>query len=197
MLVNILSPLGFQVQEAKNGQEAIDLWESWQPHLIWMDLRMPVMDGYTATKQIKAHPQGGNTVIIAFTANVHQDNKAMTLAAGCDDCYAKPFDEQTIFDTLSQHLGISYIYAEKSVKNLDIDRVLTTEDFTSMPPQWLEKLYNACTIGDFDLTGQLATEIPPTASSFAKSLEKLIDEFQSEAILELIHPLIKYSDPLN
>ena len=188
LLVNILSPLGFQVQEAKNGQEAINLWESWQPHLIWMDLRMPVMDGYTATKHIKA--QGGNTIILALTANVRQDDRNVVLNAGCDDFYTKPFDEQTIFDALSKYLGVSYIYAEKPIVNLDIERVLTTKDFASMPPQWLEKLYNACMIGDFDILGQLIREIPSTASSFAKSLEKLTDEFQSETIIEIIQPLI-------
>ena len=193
LLVNILSPLGFQVQEAKNGQEAIDLWESWQPHLIWMDLRMPVMDGYTATKYIKA--QGGNTIILALTANVRQDDRTLVLNAGCDDFYTKPFDEQTIFDALSKYLGVSYIYAEKPVVNLDIEGVLTTKDFAFMPPQWLEKLYNACTIGDFDLLGQLIREIPSTASSFAKSLEKLTDEFQSETIIEIIQPLIDNRPP--
>ncbi len=193
LLVNILSPLGFQVQEAKNGQEAIDLWESWQPHLIWMDLRMPIMDGYTATKYIKA--QGSNTIILALTANVCQDDRNIVLNAGCDDLYTKPFDEQTIFDALSKYLEVRYIYAEKPAVNLDIEKVLTTEDFAFMPPKWLQELYNACMVGDFDLLGQLIKEIPSTASSFTKSLEKLTDEFQSETIIKIIQPLIDNRPP--
>ncbi|NER52497.1 MAG: response regulator, partial [Symploca sp. SIO1A3] len=54
LLIKLLTPVGFQVQEASNGQEAVNLWESWQPHLIWMDMRMPVMDGYEASKCIQA-----------------------------------------------------------------------------------------------------------------------------------------------
>ena len=53
LLVKLLLPFGFDLKEASNGEEAIKLWESWQPHLIWMDMRMPVMDGYEATKYIK------------------------------------------------------------------------------------------------------------------------------------------------
>ncbi len=190
LLVKILSPLGFQVQEAKNGQEAIELWASWQPQLIWMDLRMPIMDGYTATKQIRAYPQGKNTIIIALTANIQQDDRATVLATGCDDFYTKPFHEQTIFDALRQYLGVSYLYAEESGSNLGKERFLTTEDFTSMSPEWQQKLYDACLIGNFDLVMQLIREIPTTAASLAQSLTMLADQFQSETIMKLIQPLL-------
>lgn len=191
LLVKMLSPLGFQVQEAKNGQEAIDLWKSWQPQLIWMDMRMPIVDGYTATKQIRANPQGKNTIILALTANVQQDDQSEILAAGCNDFYPKPFKEQTIFAALRQHLGVSYLYAEESGATLDKEKFLTTEDFASMPPEWLQRLSDACAIGNFDLVTLLITEIPSTYSSFGQSLTVLADQFQSETIMKLIQPLIQ------
>jgi signal transduction histidine kinase/CheY-like chemotaxis protein len=70
LLVKLLNPLGFALQEASNGKEAIAIWETWEPHLIWMDMRMPIIDGYTATKQIKATTKGQATAIIALTASV-------------------------------------------------------------------------------------------------------------------------------
>jgi two-component system sensor histidine kinase/response regulator len=57
VLVTLLTSIGFSVREAENGQEAIALWESWEPHLIFMDMRMPVMNGYEAAKHIKAREQ--------------------------------------------------------------------------------------------------------------------------------------------
>ncbi|PJF24018.1 MAG: hypothetical protein CUN53_19960, partial [Phototrophicales bacterium] len=63
-----LTNVGFKVREAANGREAIEIWESWDPQLIWMDMRMPIMNGYEATKHIKSTDKGSATVVIALTA---------------------------------------------------------------------------------------------------------------------------------
>jgi CheY-like chemotaxis protein len=113
LLVQLLESVGFQVQEAENGQEGIIIWETWQPHLIWMDMRMPVMDGYEATKYIKSTTKGSATAVIALTASVLEEEKAIILSAGCDDFVRKPFNEQTIFDVLSKHLGVNMSMPKK------------------------------------------------------------------------------------
>ena len=82
LLIKLLSPLGFEVKEASNGQEAIAIWDEWEPHLIWMDMRMPVMDGYEATKYIKSTTKGNATAVIALTASVLEEEKAIALSAG-------------------------------------------------------------------------------------------------------------------
>ncbi|HEY9704724.1 MAG TPA: ATP-binding protein, partial [Allocoleopsis sp.] len=76
LLIRLLEPLGFEVKTASNGQEAISIWEEWQPHLIFMDMRMPIMDGYEATKYIKSTTKGNATAIIALTASVLEEEKA-------------------------------------------------------------------------------------------------------------------------
>jgi CheY-like chemotaxis protein len=81
LLVKLLEPLGFEVQEATNGTEAIEIWDSYSPHLIWMDIRMPVMDGYEATKRIKSTTKGQATAVIALTASVWEEEKAVILSA--------------------------------------------------------------------------------------------------------------------
>ena len=135
LLTRLLSPLGFELQEAVNGKEALALLENWMPHLIWMDIRMPVMDGYEATQRIRAmelarqgiaigakpsplHPPPSNpstlpprTIIIALTASAFEEARVDILASGCDDFVRKPFQEHVIFDKMAQYLGVKYVHA--------------------------------------------------------------------------------------
>ncbi len=110
LLVKLLGDMGFAVREACNGQEAIAVWESWQPHLIWMDMRMPIMDGYEASKRIKSTLSGQATVIIALTASAFEEDRALVLSAGCDDFLRKPFREETLWQKMAEHLGIQFRY---------------------------------------------------------------------------------------
>ena len=111
LIVKLLSPLGFQVQEAVHGQQAIQVWEAWDPHLIFMDMRMPVMDGYEATRQIKGTIRGQATVIVALTASALEEDRAIILSEGCDDYIRKPFRESELFEVFEKHLGVQFTYA--------------------------------------------------------------------------------------
>ncbi|MGL6283023.1 MAG: response regulator, partial [Microcoleaceae cyanobacterium] len=117
LLVNILQPLGFQIMTAENGEEAIARWETWQPDLILMDIIMPVMDGYTATKIIKQKGGKQPTPIIALTAIAFEEHKETIINAGCDDFLIKPFQESVLLEKLSNFLGVAYLYGENSIPN--------------------------------------------------------------------------------
>jgi CheY-like chemotaxis protein len=194
LLIKLLSPLGFEVKEASNGQEAIAIWEQWQPHLIFMDMRMPVMDGYEATKYIKSTTQGNATAIIALTASVLEEEKAIIMSAGCDDFMRKPFKESTIFETLTKHLKVKYIYENMTDGNSQIGGTinelprLTTEQFQIMPQEWVLRLYQAVLEADEQQIMKLIPEIPEDC--LAKSLTKLVRQFQFEQIIDLIEPLV-------
>lgn len=112
LLVTLLKPLAFEVREAANGQEGVALWQSWQPHLILMDIFMPIMDGYKATQLIKQTLQGQNTVIIALTASVFEEQQTAILVSGCDDFIRKPFREEVLLQKITHHLGVRYVYEE-------------------------------------------------------------------------------------
>ena len=101
VLVKLLEPFGFDMRCAVNGQEGVEVWESWQPHLVWMDMRMPVLDGYAATRLIKdrARPPGRTAIIVALTASAFEEDRDAILAAGCDDFVRKPFRENEGFST--------------------------------------------------------------------------------------------------
>jgi len=119
LLVKLLERLGFEVQEAINGLEAIDSWQRWEPHLIWMDMRMPVMDGREATKRIKSMPGGQSVIIIALTATAFDEDREQILLDGCDDFVRKPFRKNEIYDMLIKHLNISFSYEEESSQTTD------------------------------------------------------------------------------
>ncbi len=128
LMVKLLTSVGFQVCEAFNGEEAVKIWESWQPHLIWMDMHMPIMNGYDAAQTIKTRQQQAvdhtpQTVIIALSATAFEEDRAIMLASGCDDSVSKPFQRELLLHTMARHLGVQYVYddcpnANSSVQNL-------------------------------------------------------------------------------
>jgi signal transduction histidine kinase/CheY-like chemotaxis protein/ligand-binding sensor domain-containing protein len=141
LLSRLLAEVGFDVREAANGAEAVEVWRAWRPDLIFMDMRMPVMDGREATRRIRAREaelrgpsssvpgplppeisgeeqrtrdEGQRTRIIALTASAFEHERDEIISHGADDFVTKPFREKTIFDKLAEHLGVTYCYEESS-----------------------------------------------------------------------------------
>ena len=98
ILVYRLRRMGdFEIVEASNGQEALALVETGRPDLIFMDLKMPVMDGWEATRRIRMLDDGaGRIPIIALTAQAMAGDEQKALAAGCDDYVAKPIVDPSV-----------------------------------------------------------------------------------------------------
>ncbi|MEG4205403.1 PAS domain S-box protein [Microcoleus sp. Pol7_A1] len=191
LLVEILTSIGFEVREATQGVEAISLWESWLPHLIFMDMRMPIMDGYTATKYIRERPNNQETVIIALTASVFEEEREDVLMAGCNEFMRKPFQQKEIFDKLAKYLGVQYIYEvlEATPNKLLAER-LSVEDISVMSPQWLEQMYQAAYYLDTEVMNELIVQIPESKAGLSKALTDYINNFNSDRIMELIRPLL-------
>jgi signal transduction histidine kinase/CheY-like chemotaxis protein len=193
LLVKLLTPMGFEVKEACNGQDAIAIWDQWEPHLIWMDMRMPVMDGYEATKYIKSTIKGNATAIIALTASVFEEEKAIVLSVGCDDFIRKPFREQVIFDALAKHLGVKYIYEnihQEHEASFSSGISLTSENLKIMPDHWIMQLYRSSLEADKNIAVSLIGEIPSTEDFLVRSLTKLVRNFQFEELIDLTEPLL-------
>jgi signal transduction histidine kinase/ActR/RegA family two-component response regulator len=112
LIQRLLTPLGFEVHEACDGSEALEVWKQWRPHLICMDLQMPLMDGFEATRRIKAQPGSESTIIVAVSASSFEEPRAAALEAGCDGFLRKPFDEADLLDLLRQYLGVEFAYAK-------------------------------------------------------------------------------------
>ena len=191
LLVKLLGDIGFDVREASNGQEAIAVWESWQPHLIWMDMRMPVMDGYTATKRIKSTIQGQATVIIALTASAFEEDRHLVLSAGCDDFLRKPFREEVLWEKIAHHLGVRYLYGEIS-DPLEKDNISTftsnqlIQELQQVPQDWVNQLKEKALECSDDGVLTLLESLKPEQQKLAIALREWADHFQFDLILELI-----------
>lgn len=112
LMQKLLGAVGFEIKEALDGQSAIELWQSWQPDLILMDIQMPVMNGLEATRQIRQLNHLKQPKIIALTASAFEEQRQAILSAGCDDFASKPVDREKLLTLIGSHLGISYLYAK-------------------------------------------------------------------------------------
>ena len=192
LVSQLLNPLGFEVFEAEDGLEAIKQWERYSPHLIWMDLRMPAMDGYQATQRIKAEPAGKNTIIIALTASALSQDKQAIFAAGCDDILYKPFQPAELLEKIATHLGVRYIYetsnpiSESSVSAPE----LTPETLNVMPQEWLEQFHQAAVRGDDAWMNNLIAEIPASHLELAATLTAIIEDFRFDKITAITEQLV-------
>ncbi len=193
LLRNLLSPLGFEVREAVNGEDAVTMWQSWQPDLIWMDMQMPVMDGYEATRQIKQMTNGPIPVIIGLTASAFEENRAMVLEAGCNDFASKPFREDVIFQKMAEHLGVRYLYEEISGAQVSSHSLLlpgdcltVTECLQGMSPEWKTQLYQAASELDDEAIACLISQIPDSHTALATLLTNLVTQLRFDKIIELI-----------
>jgi CheY-like chemotaxis protein len=206
LLVKLLESVGFQIREAENGAEAIAIWEEWQPHLIWMDIRMPVMDGYEATRQIKTALTGQATVIIALTASALEEEKTLILSAGCDDFVRKPFRASLIFDKLADYLGVIYLYESKNYNYDDIDQkpidlnVLENNLQVSLPERphsWTAQLYQAAMLADNDLMFELIKDIPSSNIVLSQTLISLMGNFCYNQIMNIAKQSLENDRNLN
>jgi PAS domain S-box-containing protein len=191
LLSQFLTPLGFEVREAIDGLEAVQIWETWQPHLIWMDIRMPVMDGYEATRQIRtresASTLGGQPCkIIALTASAFARDRDSILAAGCDDFMAKPFQESVLLEKMAQHLGVEYIYesTESTGESNPPDR-LTADVLKVMPLEWINQLYQTAIQLNTQRILTLISKIPTENAKLAEKLRNLVNNYDFETLTEL------------
>lgn len=212
LLIKLLQPIGFEVKEAENGLQAIAMWENWQPHLIWIDTRMPIMDGIEATKQIRARekaamttevssPPRFPTVIIALTASAFEEKRSDILAAGCDEFVRKPFKEEELFAMMARYLGVRYLYEELPLATPPIagKRYALYEKSDSfflplleqMPLAWVQELHQAANEVNEDLVRLLLEQIPDSSATLAETLKDLLEDFRLDRLVHLTRLILK------
>ncbi len=190
LLMKLLTPLGFDMREAENGKEAVQVAQVFQPHLIFMDMRMPEMGGLEATRRIKPTPHGQSAAIIALTASAFEEERGEIIAAGCTDFMRKPFRIEEIFETLSQHLGVRYVYAQDDLQTAaqvePIQMEVLRVAMSAVSDELQARFAEGVELGDIEMLDKVIAEIADHDPRLAESLNRLANHFEYDKLLNLV-----------
>jgi len=191
LLTKLLQEVGFDVREAGDGAEAVERFREFHPHFIWMDMRMPVMDGYEATRRIKALPGGGNATIAALTASAFAEERDRVLAAGCAEFVRKPFRENDIFRAMQRHLGLEYLYdvaaaeVPPQVDENERER-LAVESIDRLPDDLRSRLSLALLEGDVAAIDAVIAEVSARNVPLAEYMDEYAADYRYAELIDLL-----------
>jgi PAS domain S-box-containing protein len=183
LVEQLLAVVGFDVRSADDGQQAVDAFVIWQPQFIWMDMQMPVMDGYEATRRIRALHGGREVKIVALTASAFQEDRAAVLAAGCDDMVIKPLEEMRLFEVMERLLGLRYQYDAEDAAAIAPPAV--DIDLSALPEALVAELRCAAEKLDMEAARSIATSVALEHKDVARHLEALVNDFRFDLITAL------------
>ncbi|HSR13576.1 MAG TPA: PAS domain S-box protein [Thermodesulfobacteriota bacterium] len=195
LLRKFLEPVGFRIAEAATGEEAVESYPKLKPALIWMDIRMPGIDGYEAARRIRELEKGQrdndgrelHTPMIALTAGVMENEQSSPLSWVFDDWVYKPFRDSELFGKMEKHLGVKYTYdapRHRETKEADTP-VLEVRDLASLPQEWLKRFLRGVKSGRMKRVQGLIEEIRPEFSRTAGRISDLANLYKIETLIAL------------
>lgn len=199
VLLNLLSPLGFEIIEATDGQDCLRKAAEFKPDVVLMDLVMPVLDGFEATRQLRQTTELQDVVVIAASASAFNQDYRQSLAAGCNDFISKPIQTQKLLERLQRHLGLEWVYERKGMseeRNASVGKSSSSPAsaiLVSPPPETVNALYNLALIGDvLGIQEQAAKleKIDKKLVPFTTELCQLAKNFQVKKLQEFIRQYI-------
>lgn len=189
LLCQLLTQTGFSVQSASDGQQAVELAASWQPQLIFMDQRMPVMTGSEATRCIKA--RDADVVIVALSASVLEAEESEIVAAGSDAFILKPYQFQDIFEVIQRFSSIEYLLSneygrEGQLVDTRLEYASAKEALDSLDEAWRHGLKETLLIGDVEKAQQWVAKIAEENQPLSRFLTNKLDNFEYDQISEML-----------
>ncbi len=190
---NLLEPLGFETDQAVNGHEAIEKAHLCQPDLILMDLMMPILDGFEATRRLRQETAFQNTPIIAISASVFSEHMQASHDAGCTDFLPKPFKAELLFACLEKYLPLTWVYEEKT-NVTDLVTKQTNVPEIELNSEQAKHLLEFARMGDVmaihNYLDELQT-IEPGLYTALKKIRTLAKDFDDDSIIEMVQPYCK------
>lgn len=184
LLTQLMETIGISVKVAKNGLEGIQLFQNWNPDLIWMDRRMPVMDGVEAVQAIRLLPEGQEVKIVAVTASAFMEQREEMLQAGMDDFVRKPYRASEIYQCLTKHLGVKYIYEGVSEEQQDMS--LTPDMLSALPDELRSDLQDALESLECERIDLIIQEIANYDQPLWKTLANLAENLDYSTIIKAL-----------
>ena len=178
----MLQPVGFEIREACNGAEALEIFEDWLPHAVLLDLLMPVMNGYEVARRIKAHDAGRNVLVVAVTAAAFQDSRKEAMAAGVDAFLSIPFHAHELFEILSKGLGLSYVFVKDQGQTVAVHRTSHANVPVTLPRTTVCAIRKAVADGDVVLLTQLIETTESEDPQAARTLRNMAENFDYSGI---------------
>ena len=192
LLHNLLESVGFETAQAADGEEALRQYKLWQPDLILLDLRMPVLDGYEVIRHIRSQPAASPVKIIVVTASAFQESRKMILAAGADDFIIKPYREAMLLETIREFLGVKYVYADRTTAAaapaLGAATKINQSALAALPSDLIDAMRAAATNADLDHLLELIARIESRDAVLAHALRQLMERFDYAKLLQLLQP---------
>jgi CheY-like chemotaxis protein len=187
LLQRLLQTAGFEVRGAEDGAQAIRTFQTWHPHFIWMDLRLPIMGGLEAARQIREMEGGREVKIVAITASVFAEQRDQVLAAGLDDFVRKPYRPGEIFDCMARHLGIRYLYSADAQSAIgEVARTMRIEELAAMPEELRAELERAVISLDRERIALLVSRVSEHNASVGSALAYLAELSAYTPILDAL-----------
>ncbi|HEY9849592.1 MAG TPA: PAS domain S-box protein [Leptolyngbyaceae cyanobacterium] len=187
VITNLLSPIGFEVAEAVDGQEGWQKILEFQPDLVVTDLLMPEVDGFELIKRIRESEKFKNIIIIVSSASVFEADRYRSIEAGGNDFLPKPIQATELLQKIQKYLHLEWLY---EVKEVPPPIASYTDELIAPPAAEMEMLYELAMKGNFrEIIKQalLLEELDSKYIPFAKRLHQMAKDFQDEEILTFIH----------
>ncbi len=185
--MKLMADIGIDTRLAENGEQCVTMFQDWQPHLIWMDRRMPVMDGIEATRQIRQLPGGREVKIVAVTASAFLEQRQKLLDAGMDDFVRKPYRIHEIYDSLARHLGLKYLYRSGAPEaGTGAPVALTPAMLAVLPAALREELRDALVNLDSERIGAVIQQAREADVDLGRVLAHLAENFDYSAIMNAL-----------
>lgn len=185
----LLEPVGFEVAEANNGREAVKLFQEWHPALVFMDIRMPVMNGMEATQIIRSLPGGAQCKIVAVTAHALEEEKQVIVSSGFNGFIRKPYRERELFVALEQHLGARFALREEGPPAPEKPKgtpTLAVSELERLPRSLVDALTGAAEQLDQTASLEVVEQIAASDARLAGRLRQLIDELRFKELLAVL-----------